>query len=332
MPVSGVSGTDPGDDRDELAQVPAYRSDPTGLTSDAKKIPGGLINCLNGLRWLTEKQPSPSQPPLRRNVSRPAHNSLLPETIARFAAANKRPLDLTEYDVKAIQSFSAQTINQLLGRVEWILLPAGLERLPAWVNELPGLRGLTIRGYQGASIPVLNPTVQTLLVESRSLEVAYVLNGVQVVPYGETRHRPGFRIVYPPDPLQTFSSKAADTPGLVFQNPGSMSTSQDDQATLGRGKHRVVIQYAEGAAAIDTFTGNPESSLLDGEAEITTLPGARFVVLGRAMVPDIEHRNGQNTRLELEVLMLPPDATYVSNLTVSNNTEPIEPADGEESA
>ena len=101
-----------------------------------------------------------------------------------------------------------------------------------------------------------------------------------------------------------------EPPGLVFQNPGSMCTSQHENATKHFGKHRVVIHYAKGAAAIDTFG----SGGFHGEAEITTLPGARFMVLSRKMVPDVEHGKAGSKRLELEVLMLPPDGTYVSHL------------------
>jgi hypothetical protein len=111
-------------------------------------------------------------------------------------------------------------------------------------------------------------------------------------------------------------SQFLDNPeGLVFQNPGSMCTSQHDTATSGFGKHRVVIHYAEGAAATDTFG----SGGFSGEAEITTLPGARFMVLSRKMVADVEHGSSKKApRLELEVLMLPPDPTYVDNLTKVN--------------
>jgi hypothetical protein len=91
-----------------------------------------------------------------------------------------------------------------------------------------------------------------------------------------------------------------------------MCTSQHETATSGFGKHRVVIHYAEGAKATDTFG----SGGFHGEAEITTLPGARFMVLSRKMVDDVEHGSSKKPkRLELEVLMLPPDPTYVENLT-----------------
>jgi predicted DNA-binding WGR domain protein len=102
----------------------------------------------------------------------------------------------------------------------------------------------------------------------------------------------------------------AEPEGLVFQNPGSMCTSQHTSKTANFGKHRVIIHYADGASAIDTFGSGDHH----GEAEITTLPGARYMVLSRKMVADAEHSNPGAQRLELEVLMLPPDATYIANI------------------
>ncbi|WP_222182780.1 hypothetical protein [Geminicoccus harenae] len=82
--------------------------------------------------------------------------------------------------------------------------------------------------------------------------------------------------------------------GTVFQATGPMCTSYDPTATSHFGKHRVVIRYAKGAKAVESFG----SGAFKGEKEITTLPNSRFVVLSRQMT---------NGRLELEVLMLPPD-------------------------
>lgn len=73
--------------------------------------------------------------------------------------------------------------------------------------------------------------------------------------------------------------------------------------------------------ALDTF------AVRDNEAEITTLPGTRFMVLDRKIVPNDDmygvptftgdHKSGKRAaeRFELKLLMLPPDPTYVSNLT-----------------
>lgn len=96
-------------------------------------------------------------------------------------------------------------------------------------------------------------------------------------------------------------------PGTVFQNPGSMCCSYEPNATSGFGADRMRIRYAKGAKAVDSFgSGN-----FSGEKEITTLPGQRFVVLSckKVMCPV----QGEE-RIELDVLMLPPDPTYVSEL------------------
>ncbi|MFM0165734.1 hypothetical protein PQR39_35560 [Paraburkholderia sediminicola] len=98
--------------------------------------------------------------------------------------------------------------------------------------------------------------------------------------------------------------------GLVFQNPGSMCTSYDPTATKHFGKDRITIRYADGAKALDSFA----SGSFKSEMEVTTLPGARFMVLSRKMVADTEHGKSADKRFELELLMLPPDPTYVDNL------------------
>lgn len=88
--------------------------------------------------------------------------------------------------------------------------------------------------------------------------------------------------------------------GSVFQATGPMCTSYSPTATSHFGKHRVTVRYAKGAKAVESFG----SSKFAGEKEITTLPNSRFVILKREMVPN---EKGSGQRLELEVLMLPPD-------------------------
>lgn len=89
--------------------------------------------------------------------------------------------------------------------------------------------------------------------------------------------------------------------GTVFQATGPMCTSYSSTATSGFGQHRVTIRYAKGAKGVESFgSGN-----FKGEKEVTTLPNSRFVILGKKMVPN-EKQPGKQ-RLELEVLMLPPD-------------------------
>ena len=91
--------------------------------------------------------------------------------------------------------------------------------------------------------------------------------------------------------------------GTVFQATGPMCTSYDPTATKHFGPHRVVFRYAKGAKAVESFGSGGFKS----EKEITTLPNSRFVILSKKMVPDTEHGNPGKQRLELEVLMLPPD-------------------------
>ena len=96
--------------------------------------------------------------------------------------------------------------------------------------------------------------------------------------------------------------------GTIFENAGSMCCSTDPAGTSGFGKHRMVIRYAPGAKAVDTFgSGN-----FGSEKEITTLPGSRFMILSSKMV-NCPIKGKQ--RLELELLMLPPDPTYIASLT-----------------
>lgn len=90
--------------------------------------------------------------------------------------------------------------------------------------------------------------------------------------------------------------------GTVFQATGPMCTSYSATATSGFGTHRVVVRYAKGAKAVESFGSGGFSS----EKEVTTLPNARFVILSKKMVPDQEHGKPGSERLELEILMLPP--------------------------
>lgn len=100
----------------------------------------------------------------------------------------------------------------------------------------------------------------------------------------------------------------AAEPGLVFQNPGSMCCSMSPTGTSGFGQHRMVIHYAEGAMAVDSFA----SGSFTGEQEITTLMGQRFMLLRSEMSNNLGGigKNG----LEIHVLMLPPDPDYVADL------------------
>lgn len=86
--------------------------------------------------------------------------------------------------------------------------------------------------------------------------------------------------------------------GTVFQATGPMCTSMSPTATSHFGPHRITIHYAKGAKAVESFG----SGKFAGEKEVTTLPNSRFVILKKEMVPA-----GSGKRMELEVLMLPPD-------------------------
>ena len=90
--------------------------------------------------------------------------------------------------------------------------------------------------------------------------------------------------------------------GLVFQATGPMPASYHPTTNSGFGKHRVKIYFAPGAKAVMSFG----STKFDHEKEITTLPHARFVLLSKKKVKDVEHHSAGD-RWELEVLMLPPD-------------------------
>jgi len=89
--------------------------------------------------------------------------------------------------------------------------------------------------------------------------------------------------------------------GSVFQATGPMCTSYSPTATKGFGDHCVVIRYAAGAKAVDSFG----SGKFIAEKEVTTLPNSRFVILSKKMVPS--EKSPGKMRLELELLMLPPD-------------------------
>lgn len=95
-------------------------------------------------------------------------------------------------------------------------------------------------------------------------------------------------------------------PGTVFQNPGSMCCSFEPTSTSHFGKHRMRIRYAKGAKAVDSYGSGNYSS----EYEITTLPGQRFVIISSNEV----NCPLKGKRLELDVLMLPPDESYVAEL------------------
>lgn len=83
--------------------------------------------------------------------------------------------------------------------------------------------------------------------------------------------------------------------GHMITATGPMCTSYSPTATKHFGEHRITIRYAKGARAVESFG----SGSFAGEKEVTTLPGARFMLLEKPTMKD--------GRLEIELLMLPPD-------------------------
>lgn len=88
--------------------------------------------------------------------------------------------------------------------------------------------------------------------------------------------------------------------GHVFQNPGSMCCSYA-KGWSWSGDTKLRIIYAKGAKALY----NVGVGSHNGEKEITTIPGQRFMVLEKKLVGGVR---------EISLLMLPPDETYVANI------------------
>lgn len=108
-------------------------------------------------------------------------------------------------------------------------------------------------------------------------------------PEGTTIYR------YQSMPDEMIKKVLAAPDGSVIQTTGPMCASYSSTGTAGFGKHKVVIRYAKGAKAVDSFG----SGRFKGEKEVTTLPNSRFVLLKK--------QKGANGGLEIELLMLPPD-------------------------
>lgn len=97
-------------------------------------------------------------------------------------------------------------------------------------------------------------------------------------------------------------------PGLVLQNTNSMCASY--QENWGEGAHfgsqvLMLIRCPKGSKATPSFASGAHS----GEKEVTTLPGARFVVVStKKGVP------GNPNGVLVDVVMLPPHEGYISSL------------------
>lgn len=112
-------------------------------------------------------------------------------------------------------------------------------------------------------------------------------------------------------------------PGLVFQNADSMCCSVikdwGDQSHFGSGAF-LNITYAKGAKALESLgSGSFKATKFDkdghplftsgAEAEVTTLMGQRFVVLG------VKKGNASSSNgITLDLLMLPPHEGYTADL------------------
>jgi hypothetical protein len=89
-------------------------------------------------------------------------------------------------------------------------------------------------------------------------------------------------------------------PGLVIQNVDSMCASYNESHGWG-GDIQMTIRCVKGAKGIPSFA----SGHYQKEYEITTLPGARFVLLKSEKKGGITH---------IDVLMLPPSEAYLAEL------------------
>jgi hypothetical protein len=89
--------------------------------------------------------------------------------------------------------------------------------------------------------------------------------------------------------------------GTVLQNPGSACNSMSPTSTSGfagsdpKTRARIVYRAAKGAKMMPTYKGSGYS--YDSEAELTSLPGARMVLLGTKKM---------GNHFEIEVTLLPP--------------------------
>jgi hypothetical protein len=83
--------------------------------------------------------------------------------------------------------------------------------------------------------------------------------------------------------------------GMVIQATAQMSTSYHHTATSHFGPHEITFIAAPGAKLLPSFA----SGGFKGEYELSTLPGARFVLLGKKKKP--------NGSTHMEVLLLPPE-------------------------
>lgn len=100
-----------------------------------------------------------------------------------------------------------------------------------------------------------------------------------------------------------------EKPGLIFQNTDSMCTSMDPNwetnGGFGNGAFLEII-YAKGAKGIHSHA----SGAFKSEQEITTLPGARFMLLEAKK----GNKKDKNDGIRLKLLMLPPHEGFIEDI------------------
>lgn len=94
--------------------------------------------------------------------------------------------------------------------------------------------------------------------------------------------------------------------GLAFQTQGGVCSSINEVSTKGFGNHRLNIIAGAGAKALHSHG----SGSFTNEAEVTILPGQRFVLLGKKLMPGATMAKPV---WDLDVLLLPPDESFVAD-------------------
>jgi hypothetical protein len=165
-----------------------------------------------------------------------------------------------------------------------------------WINHIysKGDKSVTLKDPDGGSAAVhagaLGPMVADLYKNAHELD-----EGLKLTRWMSMDHN-------------MVSQLLQEKAGLIFQNSNSMCTSfaegWGDNSKFGSTCVMNIV-CAKGAKGLHSFASGAFSS----EKEITTLPGARFVLL-KAKKGNVSNANG----ITIDVLMLPPDETWVAGL------------------
>lgn len=292
QPVEKETGTPLGDpktmDAHPSAHVKSYY-DSVVTFLDVIANPPEPLKAFNGKSADTINQLSSAFKPFKygHSVASVPPNQRLGFWIALGTVANPKHFQPVNIFKQITAAAKAQAYNK------WNMLPAGVRKF--------------LKSVQGSG-SANQPYRDGKMTDNQGQNCRKVLQDCYA---NASSHEEGFTIykwINMPDSM--VKQIMGQPEGLVFQNPGSMCCSRAATNTQGFGNHRVIMHYAKGAKAMDTFGSGNHS----GEQEITTLPGARFMVLSRKMIANDKKYGGNSQRLELEVLMLPPDQTYVDNL------------------